>query len=250
MQFSANLGFLWTELPLPDAVRAAKTAGFDAVECHWPYETPAGDVAEALAETGMEMLGLNTQKGDLNGLSAVPGREAEARAFIDEAIGFAEAIAAPNIHVMAGITGKTDPAEATFCDNLRYACDATDKTILIEPLNSRDVPDYHISTVDEALATLRAVSRPNLKIMFDCYHIGIMQGDLTRRVEAHLSDIGHIQFAAVPDRSEPDNGEINYPNLLQAIAGMGWDAPFGAEYKPRGSTEDGLGWLNDFRDFA
>ncbi len=243
MKFSANLGFLWTELSLPDAIRAAKAAGFDAVECHWPYETPATDVKAALDETGLPMLGLNTQRCDLNGLSAVPGREAEARAFIDEALAYAEAIDAGAIHVMAGFTERDQSAEATFRENLAYACARTQRMILIEPLNIYDAPRYHISTIDEALNTQQAVAAPNLKIMFDCYHIGIMQGDLTRRIQTHLSDIGHIQFAAVPDRSEPDLGEINYANLLPAIQDMGWHTPFGAEYKPRGTTNEGLSWM-------
>ncbi len=245
-KFSANLGFLWTELSLPDAVRAAARAGFDAVECHWPYDVPADETAAALRDTGLPMLGLNTRRGDLNGLSAVPGREAEARGFIDEAIAYATAIDAGAIHVMAGFTDQSSGAEQTYRDNLAYACAQTDKTILIEPLNTFDAPGYHIATIDQALNTLQAVAQPNLKIMFDCYHIGIMQGDLTRRIKTHLGDIGHIQFAAVPDRTEPVHGEINYQNLLPAVEDMGWQTPFGAEYKPRGSTEEGLGWMADF----
>ena len=247
MKFSANLGFLWTELSLPDAIHAAHKAGFDAVECHWPYEIPAAETKAALEETGLKMLGLNTQRGDLNGLSAVSGRETEARGYIDEAIAYANATDTNAIHVMAGFTDGGKQAEKTFRENLVYACAQTDKTILIEPLNSYDAPDYHISTVDQALETVQAVAKPNLKIMFDCYHIGIMQGDLTRRIKTHLSDIGHIQFAAVPDRSEPDNGEINYQNLLPAVQDMGWETPFGAEYKPRSGTSDGLSWLKAFR---
>jgi len=193
------------------------------------------------------MLGLNTQRGDLNGLSAVPGREAEARAFIDEAIAYADATNTGAIHVMAGFTDQSPEAERTFRENLTYACSQTDKTILIEPLNTYDAPNYHISTIDQALATLQSVAHPNLKIMFDCYHIAIMQGDLTRRIKTHLNDIGHIQFAAVPDRSEPDNGEINYQNLLPAIRDMGYERPFGAEYKPSKTTDAGLAWMKAYR---
>ena len=139
--FSANLGFLWNDLPLPDAIRAASMAGFDAVECHWPYDVPAEDVAAALAETGLPMLGLNTRRGDLdageNGVAALPGRKDDARAVIDEAITYAVAIQASNIHVMAGFAAG-QAAHDSFIANLDYACTAAAThgiTILIEPLN-------------------------------------------------------------------------------------------------------------------
>lgn len=251
MRFSANLGFLWTELALPDAIRAAKAAGFHAVECHWPYAVPMAEVNAALQETGLKMLGLNTQRGNVaagdNGVASIPGREAEARAFIDEAIAYARGINCGAVHVMAGFTDRSNAAEASFRANLSYACDvAPDLTILIEPLNHYDAPGYHLSTLDQALETIAAVDRSNLKAMFDCYHLQIMQGDLLRRVEHHLDQIGHIQFAAVPDRAEPDQGEIDYVWLLPAIAKLGWDTPFGAEYKPRQSTDEGLGWMRAY----
>jgi hydroxypyruvate isomerase len=140
-KFSANLGFLWSDLPLPEAIHAAKVAGFDAVECHWPYDVPAADTLAALNETGLKMLGLNTRRGDVgtseNGLSAIPGREVEARAAIDEAITYAVVIGTPNIHVMAGFATGPD-AHKAFVENLTYACAAAAPygiTILIEPLN-------------------------------------------------------------------------------------------------------------------
>lgn len=252
--FSANLGFLWKELPLPRAIRAAANAGFDAVECHWPYETNPALIIEALQDTGLLMLGLNTRRGDVaagdNGIAAIPGREIEARTLIDEAIQYADSIACANVHVMAGITDKGASAQSTFVDNLSYACvQAKDKgiNILIEPLNPYDAPGYHHSTLDEALATLEAVGEDNLKIMFDCYHLQITQGDLYRRLKTHLPVIGHIQIAAVPDRSEPCFGEVHYPNLLNALNELGWSRPIGAEYKPRDTTESGLGWLKDYK---
>jgi len=247
-RFSANLGFLWTELALPDAIHAAKTAGFDAVECHWPFEVPPAEVKAALTETEMTMLGLNTLRGDLNGLSAVAGREDEAKAYIDQALSYANEINCGAVHVMAGFTDQSPTAEAVFVKNLQYACDqATQSTVLIEPLNHYDAPNYHLSTIDGALKTIDAVGRDNLKIMFDCYHIQIMQGDLRRRLSNCLEHVGHIQFASAPDRSEPDTGEVNYPWLLREIEDMGWDRPFGAEYKPKSMTEVGLDWMNDYR---
>lgn len=254
-RFSANLGFLWKELDLPDAIRAAASAGFDAVECHWPYDIPTSSVNAALEQTGLTMLGLNTQRGNVdagdNGLAAIVGRESEARDYIDEAVAYAHAIDCPNVHVMAGYSDKGSASIATFHDNLRYACQSAHKhgiTVLIEPLNHFDAPGYHLSTIDEALDTLAKLAQSNLKIMFDCYHLQIMQGDLIRKLKTHLPSIGHIQVAAVPDRSEPDNGELHYPNIYKALQDMGWSGYIGAEYKPRTDTASGLGWLNKLRE--
>ena len=253
IRFSANLGFLWTEHRLPDAIRAAATAGFSAVECHWPYATPAAEVNAALQETGLTMLGLNTQRGDVsngdNGLAAITGRENEARIVIEEAINYAASINCPNVHVMAGFTDRGADAQQTFCDNLRYACSLAKPhgiTILIEPLNHYDAPSYHLSTLDGAMDTLNTINDSHLKIMFDCYHLQIMHGDLLRRLEQHLPHIGHIQIAAVPDRSEPNNGEVHYINLLTSLDTLGWSGYIGAEYKPRGTTEQGLNWLKAY----
>ena len=252
MKFSANLGFLFTDRPLPDAIRAAAAAGFDAVECHWPHDVAPAAVRAALDETGLPMLGLNTRRGNPgeNGLSALPGREAEARAEIDRAIDYAATIGAANIHVMAGFSAGSE-AGAAYRANLAYACDsAADKglTILIEPLNSRDAPGYFLSTTVEAERVIAAVDRPNLKLMFDAYHVQIMEGDLTRRFAALRPIVGHVQFAGVPDRGEPDRGEVDFIHLLGAMRASGWSAPFGAEYRPRNGTEAGLAWLARFRD--
>lgn len=253
MKFSANLGFLWTDRPLPDAIRAAAAAGFDAVECHWPYDLPAQEVRRALTGTGLPMLGLNTRRGDVaageNGLAAIPGREAEARAAIDEAVAYARAVGARNIHVMAGFaTG--DAAQETFIGNLAYACAAAAPhaiTILIEPLNRYDAPGYFLTTTDQAVRLIEAVGAANLKLMFDCYHVQLMEGDLTHRLRALMPVIGHIQFASVPDRGTPDHGEVNFAHVFEVIAGLGWDAPLGAEYKPNCPTDASLGWLKAFR---
>ena len=247
--FSANLGFLWTELSLPDAIRAAAVAGFDAVECHWPYDTAPEVVTAALNETGLPMLGLNTVRGDVaggdNGLAALPGRKDEARAAIDQAIAYAQAIGTPNIHVMAGFS-EGDAAQQTFIENLRYACNSAAPhgiTILIEPLNHHDAPGYFLNTADQAAEIISAVGALNLKLMFDCYHIQIMQGDVTRRLKQFMPIIGHIQIAAVPSRAEPDDGELDYRYVMRTIRSLGFTAPVGAEYKPTTTTEAGLGWM-------
>lgn len=248
-KFSANLGFLWTELSLPEAIHAAKVAGFDAVECHWPYDVPARDVKDALDATGMAMLGLNTRRGDVeageNGLSALPDRITQARAAIDEALRYAIEIKASCIHVMAGFAeGAT--AYEIFVDNLRYACDAAAShgvTILIEPLNCYDAPGYFLKTTDQAADVIADVGKSNVALMFDCYHVQLMEGDLSHRLADLMPIIGHIQFASVPDRGAPDHGEINFAHVFDVISDLGYSAPLGAEYKPGGPTEDTLGWL-------
>lgn len=250
-RFSANLGFLWNDLPLPDAIRAAKAAGFDAVECHWPYATPASETRAALVETGLAMLGINTVRGNPgeNGLAALPGRDAEARAAIDQALAYAHEIGAGAVHVMAGFA-LGDEAESTFLDNLRYACDqATEHgtIILIEPLNRHDAPGYFLKTTDQARAIVETIGAPNLKLMFDCYHIGRTEGDITTRFAALKAIVGHVQFASVPDRGTPDHGELDYATIFAAIAAEGWASPLGAEYKPKGPTGDSLQWMTALR---
>lgn len=247
-RFSANLGFLWTELALPDAIRAAAHAGFDAVECHWPFDVPPQDVRTALTETGLAMLGLNTRRGDVMlgdiGLAALPGREVDARAAIDEALAYAAAIDARAVHVMAGRADGPQAHDA-FVANLRYACDSAaleKRIILIEPLNRHDAPGYFLRTTEQARALITQIDAPNLKLMFDCYHVGRTEGDVITRLGDLLPLIGHVQIASVPDRGPPDRGELHYPTVLAALDALGWTAPVGAEYRPGGQTEATLGW--------
>ncbi|MEM6439419.1 MAG: TIM barrel protein [Pseudomonadota bacterium] len=254
LRFSANLGFLWTELPLPEAIRAAARAGFDAVECHWPYAVPVAQVTAALEETGLPMLGLNTDRGNVeagdNGLAALPGRREEARAAIEQAFDHGAAIGAKAVHVMAGMAEGT-AARGVFLDNLAHACDLAatrGMTALIEPLNPRDAPGYFLNRQEQAAEIIEELGRPEPKIMFDCYHVQVTQGDVLRRFEAVREHVGHVQFAGAPARGRPDEGEVAYDRLLPAIAEAGWNAPFGAEYKPGGPTEETLGWLQAFRD--
>lgn len=249
MRFSANLGFLWADLALPDAIIAAKSAGFDAVECHWPYHTPPKDIQAALRKTGLDMLGINTDRGNIesgdNGLSAIPGREHEARTAIDQAIAYAAKIDAKNVHVLAGFSDG-EIARTTFIDNLRYACAAAlpqNITILIEPLNKFDAPGYFLNTTNQAADIIETANAPNLKLMFDCYHVGRTDGDVLKALNTYVPIIGHIQFASVPDRGTPDHGDIDFAVLFAEIERLGWTTPLGAEYKPIGRTEDSLTWL-------
>jgi 2-dehydrotetronate isomerase len=202
------------------------------------------------------MLALNTRRGDPDadefGLAALPGREREARAAIDEAVAYAAAAGIPNVHVMAGIPGEAGrtAARRTFLSALRYAAKAAAPhglTILIEPINHRDAPGYHLAGTAQAASLIEEIGRANVRLMFDCYHVQILEGDLVRRVERLLPLIGHIQIAAVPSRAEPDEGEIAYERLLPMIEALGYDGFIGAEYRPRGSTDEGLGWVERFR---
>ncbi len=246
--FSANLGFLWTGLPLPDAIRAAAAAGFAAVECHWPYDISTDEVQSALQQTGLEMLGINTRRGAEGefGLAALPGRAVEARLAIDEAIRYATAIDARAVHVMAGITPAEPVAFLTYLGNLRYACKQAaphDITILIEPLNTTDTPGYYLHNTTDAAGVIDAVDRPNLKLMFDCYHAAISEGDVLGLLPHMLPILGHVQFASVPDRAEPDHGDLDYHAVFALLDELGWKQPLGAEYRPRGETQAGLGWM-------
>ena len=251
MEFSANLGFLWRDLPLPDAIHAAKSAGFNAVECHWPYDIPSTEVSKALRATGLKMLGLNTRIGNVEsgefGLAAIIGREVEAKATIEEAIEYAKEIGALNVHVMAGLT-KEKNARETFLSNLCFACEKAkqnDIGILIEPLNKYDAPGYFLQNTTQAIELINDVNYQNIKLLFDCYHVQLMEGNLTNRLKETLHLIGHIQFASVPDRSAPGAGEVNYKNLFATIKKMGWTQPLGAEYIPEGDTEETLTWLKE-----
>jgi 2-dehydrotetronate isomerase len=252
MKFSANLGFLWRDRPLPEAIRAAKDAGFDAVECHWPYDVPASEVRAALHETGLSMLGLNTPRGNIaageNGLAALPGREKDASAAIDEAVTYARAINARAIHVMAG-NSSGPRARNSFCENLRYACDTAgaDTIVLLEPLNHYNAPGYFLNTTAQAADIIREIAKPNLKLMFDFYHVQIMEGDVTRRFESLLPLIGHVQIASVPDRGAPDHGELNYAYVLHRIAELGWQHPIGAEYLASETSSAAVAWLHRYQ---
>ncbi len=248
-RFSANLGFLWTDRPLADAIRAAKKAGFDAVECHWPYAEPVDQVLTSLKDTGLPMLGLNTVRGPQNaGMAALADQVTECRAAIDQALEYGQIIGAKNIHVMAG-KSQGAAAEKVYIENLKYASDRAGErgmSILIEPLNPYDMPGYFLRDTVHAADILTGVNRSNVRLMFDCYHVGRTEGDVLKRFDSCLPLIGHIQFAAVPDRGAPDHGEVDYAEIFRHIDASGWSEPLGAEYKVEGATEDSLGWMQTF----
>jgi hydroxypyruvate isomerase len=253
--FSANLGFLFTEHPEIERVAAAAAAGFKAVEMHWPYQVPAAEMRSALNRSQITMLGLNTPVGNASagdfGLGALPGRESEFQQALYQAVSYGHAIGATAVHCMSGLVtaDNASAAERTFVANLKLAADKAAQagmTVLIEPINHRDKPGYFLHTIEQAASIIDQVGRRNVKIMFDCYHTQIMQGDLTRRLKDYLDLIGHVQIAAVPSRAEPNEGEIDYRDICRTLDRLGYEGWIGAEYKPRGRTEDGLGWLSTF----
>ena len=251
IRFSANLGFLWPELPLLERIDAAARAGFRAVELHFPYETPAAEVRARCRSNGVTLLALNTGIGDASrgefGLGAVPGRERDFAAKIDQSIAYCLASGATAIHAMAGVVPPDQRRQAreTFLRNLDAASIKAKEhglTLLLEPLNPVDKAGYFYSTVGEAASIIAELSASNVRLMFDVYHVGVAEGNVIRKLERHYPIIGHIQIAAVPSRAEPDEGEIAYRAIFDTIEGLAYPGWIGAEYKPRAGTDAGLGW--------
>lgn len=252
LSLTANIAFLFAEHPFLDRIDAAKAAGFDKVECHFPYEFPIEVLRERLDRAGVRLTGLNTQPGERDkgewGFAGVPGREDRFRRDFEEAARYATALGASVIHVMAGnvAADQREAARRTYISNLKAAARkvaGTGLTLLLEPLNTRDAPGYLVSRSDEIAEILAEIGEPNIKLLFDVYHVQIMEGDLIRRIERHREIIGHVQVAAVPSRTEPDEGEVHLPAILAALRATGYRGLIGLEYRPRGKTEDGLGWI-------
>jgi hydroxypyruvate isomerase len=249
-RFAANLGYLFTDRGLLERIDAAAACGFKAIELQFPYDVPAAAVKAAIAKNRLTILGINTPPGDRDGefgLAAVPGREKDWQALFACALDYATAIHARAIHCLAGkVAPEQRPnAERVYIDNLSRAADLAGPkniTLLLEPINGRDRPNYFLNRVEHAADIIAKANRPNIRMQFDFYHVQIVGGDLLYRLEKFMPVIGHLQCAAVPSRHEPDEGEINYPGVFEAVDALGYKGWIGAEYRPRGRTEDGLGW--------
>lgn len=250
VRFSANLGFLWPDRPLIERIQAAGQAGFKAVELHWPYDVPPELVRQACDRYHLPLLGINTPLGDEKGdfgLAAVPGREADFQDGLDVAIAYARTSGASAIHAMAGVVpvGERGKARHVFRRNIGEASDKAAQhgiTLLLEAINPRDQPGYFYSRLGEVAELMSEINRPNLRMMFDVYHVAISEGDILTKMERHLPAIGHVQIAAVPSRAEPDEGEVNYRAIFEALDRLGYEGWVGCEYKPRGDTLEGLRW--------
>lgn len=252
-RLAANIGMLFADRPLLERVGAAAAAGFSAVELQVPYATAASDLRAELERHALTMLGLNTALGreGKSGLAAVPGREQDFAAQFRQSLDYAVAIGGSAIHCMAGFVApeQRPAAEKVFVANLKRAASmAAEKniTILIEPINPRDRRNYFLTRAEQAVDIIDQVGAANVKLQFDFYHMQIVAGDLLTRFEKHLPWIGHVQVAAVPSRAEPDEGEVNYPAILAAVDKLGYTGWVAGEYKPRGRTEDGLGWARPY----
>jgi hydroxypyruvate isomerase len=250
-RFAANLGHLFTERPLFERIGAAAAAGFSAVELQFPYDIAPSAVKAELERHNLTQLGINTPQTAESGVAALPGRERDWDAAFKRALDYVTAIGGTAIHCMTGVVPpeQRPAAETVFIKNLGRAAAAAAKaniTLLIEPINARDRPDYFLSRVEHAADIVGKVGAPNVRIQFDFYHVQIMGGDLLTRFKKCLPLIGHVQIAAVPSRAEPDDGEVNYPAVFQAIDRAGYSGWVGCEYKPRTRTEDGLGWAKKY----
>jgi len=246
-RFAANLSMMFTERPFLERFDAAAAAGFEAVEFLFPYAHPAAEIRGALDRNGLRLALFNAPPGDWEGgergLASLKGCEAEFRDSIARALEYAAVLEPTRLHIMAGIARGSE-ARAAYVANLSHAATAASGLRLcIEPINSRDMPGYHLSTSADAITVLDAVGAGNLGLQFDLYHAQIMEGDLTRRLERLMPRIAHIQIAGVPDRHEPDTGEVNFPHLFAELDRLGYDGFVGCEYRPAGRTEDGLGWF-------
>ena len=250
-KFAANLGYLFTDRPLVERFGAAAAAGFKAVELQFPYDLAASAARAEIDKHALTMLGVNTRATPEGGLAAVPGRERDFAALFAQALDYATTIGGRAIHCMAGVVPpeQRPAAERVFVANLTRAADlAAEKniTLLIEPINPRDRTDYFLTRAEQAADILGKVDRPNVRLQFDFYHAQIVGGDLITRFEKHLPFVGHVQIAGVPARGEPDEGEVNYRAIFAALDRLGYAGWVGCEYRPRGKTEDGLGWGHEF----
>ena len=252
-KFAANLTMMFNEVAFPERFAAAAKAGFKAVEFLFPYDHAPQDVARWLQENQLENVLFNLPPGDWaageRGIAALPGREEEFRAGVARALEYAVALGTPRLHVMAGLVPPgADRARyrATYIENVRHAARELAKhgrTLLLEPINPRDMPGYFLNSQDEGHAVRAEVGEPNVKVQMDFYHAQIVDGDLAMTFRKHFDGIGHVQIASVPSRNEPDDGEVDYRYLFRLLDELGYEGWVGCEYRPRGRTEDGLGWL-------
>ena len=248
LRLAANISFLFKELPFLDRFAAAADAGFTLVECHFPYDNPVEALRERLERSRVSLVMVNTAPGNEPGdfgLGAMPGREADFQAALDQALHYVTALGATRIHCMAGKVPVTATAHRTFVDNLRRGADKArgqGVTLVIEPINTRSAPGYFLTKSQQAVDIIAEVDRPNLKLLFDAFHLQIMEGDITTRLEKLKPLIGHVQIAAVPSRAEPDDGELNYRAVFDTLERIDYDGVIGCEYLPRAGTREGLVW--------
>ena len=251
-RFAANLTMLFNEVPFLDRFALAARAGFEAVEFMFPYGYSAADIRARLQEHRLQLVLHNLPAGDWDagerGIACIPGREREFRAGVGQAIEYADTLGVPQLNCLVGKTpAGVDAAtvHATLVDNLRYAATqlaAAGLKLLVEPVNTYDIPGFHLHRSAQTLALLDEVGAANAYLQYDLYHMQRMEGELAATLTRHLPRIAHIQLADNPGRNEPGTGEIHYPFLFAHLDRIGYAGWIGCEYKPAGRTEDGLGW--------
>jgi 2-dehydrotetronate isomerase len=271
-QFAANLSMMYVELPFLDRFEAAAKDGFTAVEFLFPYAYEAKELATRLKDNGLQQVLFNCPPGGVDaasidaawnsntrGIACIPGREAELLAGLEIALRYADALQCPRLHMMAGLLpAEKDRADVrkTYINNAQAASKLAAKqgiNILLEPINTRDIPGFFLNRQDHAHDLIAEIGQPNVKVQMDLYHCQIVEGDVAMKIRQYLptGNVGHFQIAGVPERHEPDVGEMNYPYLFDVIDSLGYKGWIGCEYKPRlggqpGGTSQGLGWLQPY----
>lgn len=255
-RLAANLTMMYTEHAFLDRFQAAASDGFTGVEFLFPYDYAAADIAARLRDNGLTQALFNAPPGDWaageRGIASLPGREEEFQRGLDQALAYAAQLGNRSLHVMAGLIQPGEDRAAhreVYLKNLAHAARqaaSADIVVVIEPINTRDIPGFFLNRQDDAQAICAEVGAPNLKVQFDCYHCQIVEGDIAVKLERDMAGIGHIQIAGVPERHEPDVGELNYPYLFDRIDALGYTGWIGCEYRPRAGTREGLGWARPY----
>jgi hydroxypyruvate isomerase len=254
--FAANLTFLWTELPFLERFGAARDAGFEHVEYMFPYEHPAQDIRARLDAAGLEQVLFNLPAGDWaagdRGIASDPDRVKEFRSGVERALAYAEALDVAQLNCLAGLRlDGVDPQLqlATLVDNVRHAArraGEAGRRVLVEPVNTYDVPGFLLPTTDDALRVLDEVDEPNVLLQFDAYHVQRMEGDPAGRLEGLLDRVGHVQIADPPGRHQPGTGQSDFTSLFRLLDGAGYPGAVGLEYVPTPDTAGSLGWLERY----
>ncbi len=255
-KFAANLTMLFNETPFLERFKAAADAGFTAVEFLFPYDFRKEEVAAALKDNGLVLALHNLPAGDWaageRGVACHPDRVQEFRDGVEKAIDYASALNCPQVNCLAGVLPKgvsADAARGVLVENLRYAAEklaAAKIGLLLEPVNSRDIPGFFVDRPSFGFALLDAAGATNLKLQYDIYHAQVMEGDLANTMTREFARIGHIQLADNPGRNEPGTGEINFPFLFQRLDELGYAGWIGCEYKPKTTTTEGLSWVRPY----
>lgn len=255
-EFAANLTLMYSEYDFLDRFAIAAGDGFKGVEFLFPYSFAAGEIKARLNDNGLIQALFNCPPGNWaageRGIASLPGREDEFKRGIEQALNYARVLGNRRLHVMAGLIQSEQERgrhRAAYLENLAYAAQQAaihGITILIEPINVRDIPGYFLNRQDDAHTICREIGLPNLKVQFDLYHCQIVEGDIAMKMRRDIAGIDHMQIAGVPGRHEPDIGELNYPYLLQLMDELGYEGWVGCEYRPKAGTSEGLRWLKSW----